>query len=329
MTNTIMTRTLGRSGLTVSALGLGCWPIGGEWIFEGKPDGWGSVDDDESVRAIQRALELGVTFFDTADIYGCGHSERVLGRALAGKRDKVVIATKFGFLFDEQTRQGGGQNLSPAYIRAACENSLQRLDTDYIDLYQMHCGVQTTVEAEEVITVLEELVNQGKIRSYGPSTDDVEIARIFARAPHCTAVQQQLNVFGGNDELIALCENQHLAVICRSPLAMGLLTGKYRDDQSLSPNDVRRYASWVDYFNKHRMQSWVARVDALRSIMTAEGRSATQGALAWIWARSNAAIPIPGFKSIAQVEENAAAMSFGPLNDQQMAEIAKLLELDY
>jgi aryl-alcohol dehydrogenase-like predicted oxidoreductase len=325
MRNTIMTRTLGRSGLTVSALGLGCWAIGGEWIFEDKPNGWGAVDDDESVRAIQRALDLGVTFFDTADIYGCGHSERVLGRALTDRRDKVVIATKFGYLFDEQTRQGGGQKLSPTYIRAACENSLRRLDTEYIDLYQMHCGVQTTAEAETVVAVMEDLVSQGKIRSYGPSSDDVETAQIFARAPHCTAVQQQLNVFGGNDELIALCENQNLAVICRSPLAMGLLTGKYRDNQALTANDMRRHTPWWEYFKDDRMHTWVARVDALRTILTDNGRSAAQGALAWIWAHSNAAIPIPGFKTVAQVEENVAAMHSGPLNDQQMAEIARLL----
>jgi aryl-alcohol dehydrogenase-like predicted oxidoreductase len=323
--NNTMTRTLGRSGITVSALGLGCWAIGGEFTFDGRPAGWGMVDDDESTRAIQRALDLGVTFFDTADIYGCGHSERVLGQALAGRRDKVVISTKFGHVFDEQTREGAGQNLSPSYIRAACENSLLRLGTDYIDLYQLHGGVRTAAEAEEVIVVLENLVSQGKIRFYGPSVDDVEIAQVFARAPHCTAVQQQLNVFGGNDELIALCEAQDLAVICRSPLAMGLLTGKYHDDQALPANDVRRHTPWWEYFKEGRMQEWVEKVDALRGILTAEGRTPAQGALAWIWARSNAAIPIPGFKTVAQVEENAAAMRSGPLNDQQMAAIARLI----
>ncbi len=325
MMNTTMTRTLGRSGVAVSALGLGCWAIGGEWTFEGKPAGWGKIDDDESVRAIHRALDLGITFFDTADVYGCGHSERVLGRALAGRRDKVVIATKFGNVFDEQTRQGAGQNLTPAYIQAACENSLLRLGTDYIDLYQAHGGVRTTAEAEEVIAVMEKLVSQGKIRFYGPSVDDVETAQVFARGPHCTAVQQQLNVFGGNDELIALCEAQDLAVICRSPLAMGLLTGKYRDDQALLANDVRRHTPWWEYFKEGKMQAWVEKVDTVRGILTAEGRTAAQGALAWIWARSHAALPIPGFKTVAQVEENAGAMRSGPLNDQQMAEITRLL----
>ena len=110
----------------VSALGLGCWAIGGPWTFDGQPAGWGEVDDDESIRAIRRALELGVALFDTADVYGCGHSERVLGRALGGRRDDVVIVTKVGNRFDEQTRTGGGADLSPAYLRRACEAEPQR-----------------------------------------------------------------------------------------------------------------------------------------------------------------------------------------------------------
>jgi aryl-alcohol dehydrogenase-like predicted oxidoreductase len=320
-----MIRTLGRSELQVSALGLGCWAIGGEWTFEGRPAGWGKINDEESVQAIRRALALGVTFFDTADVYGCGHSERILGRALAGNRDKVVIATKFGNVFDEQTRQGGGHNLTPAYIRAACENSLRRLGTDYIDLYQLHCGIQPGTEAEEVIAVLEALVSEGKIRFYGPSTDDVETARLFVRGAHCTAVQQQLNIFGGNDELLTLCEEQELAVICRTPLAMGLLTGKYQNDQTLTDNDVRRHTPWWEYFKEGRMQEWVAKVDAVREMLTSDGRTTVQGALAWIWARSHATIPIPGFKTVAQVEENAGAMRLDTLSEQQMNEIAAIL----
>ena len=124
-------RPLGsRSGIQVSALGLGCWAIGGPWTFDGRPAGWGPVDDAESIRAIHRAVDLGVTLFDTADVYGAGHSERVLGRALAGHRDEVVISTKFGLLFDEATREGGGDDVSPAYIRRACDATLERLDTD-------------------------------------------------------------------------------------------------------------------------------------------------------------------------------------------------------
>src|SRR5919204_4477087 len=149
-------RDLGtRTGVQVSALGLGCWAIGGPWTFNGQPAGWGEVDDEESVRAIRRALDLGVTLFDTADVYGAGHSERVLGRALAGRRDEVRIATKFGNTFDESTRQMTGQDSSPAYVRSACEASLRRLGTDRVDLYQLHVGDLAREAALEVREALD------------------------------------------------------------------------------------------------------------------------------------------------------------------------------
>ena len=134
----MLTRTLGRSGIKISAMGLGCWAIGGPFWRNGEPVGWGNVNDDESTKAIQRALEMGITFFDTAAVYGCGHSERVLGQALATRREKVIIATKFGQVFNEDTRQVTGYDTSPEAIVKECENSLRRLNTDYIDLYQCH-----------------------------------------------------------------------------------------------------------------------------------------------------------------------------------------------
>ena len=144
----LMRRTLGTaSGISVGAAGAGCWAIGGPWQFDGRPAGWGTVDDDESIRAIRRGLELGITLFDTADVYGCGHSERVLGRAVADHRDKVVISTKFGLQFDKATRTGAGADASPEAVRRACEASLRRLGTDRIDLYQLHAGADGRAEA--------------------------------------------------------------------------------------------------------------------------------------------------------------------------------------
>jgi aryl-alcohol dehydrogenase-like predicted oxidoreductase len=163
----VFTRRLGRSGIEVSALGIGCWAIGGPIYRDGKQSGWGEVDDNVSMRAIHRALEMGVTFLDTADIYGAGHSERVLAKALEGKRDQVVIATKFGNKFDEETRRAAGRDASPGYVRESCVASLRRLSTDRIDLYQLHIGDYDTSKAAEVMGVLEELVVEGKIRSYG------------------------------------------------------------------------------------------------------------------------------------------------------------------
>jgi aryl-alcohol dehydrogenase-like predicted oxidoreductase len=318
-----MRRRLGEaSGISVSPMGAGCWAIGGPWQFDGRPAGWGEVDDDESAAAIHRALDLGVTLFDTADVYGCGHSERVLGRALADRRDEVVIATKFGLRFDEASRTGAGADASPEYVRRACEASLRRLGTDRIDLYQLHAGADDRSAAAAVVEVLEALVAEGKVRSYGTANEALEVVETFAEGPHCVAVQQQLNVFGGNDAAIAACEEHGLAVLARSPLAMGLLTGKYRPGGPMPPaDDVRRDTPHWDYFDDDAFPSWSARVDAIRAALTSDGRTLVQGALAWIWARSPAAIPIPGFRTAAQIEENAGAMAAGPLDAAAMAAV--------
>ncbi len=327
--NTILTRELGRSGIRVSAMGLGCWAIGGPFWRGDTPVGWGEVDDAESIRAIHVALDMGVNFFDTADVYGAGHSERVLGQALKGRRDQVVIATKFSNVFNEETRQITGADASPAYIHQACEASLRRLDTDYIDLYQFHNGGYSPALAIEVRETLEVLVTEGKIRAYGWSTDDPERAKVFAEGSNCTAVQHQMNVLNDAADMVALCESLDLASINRGPLAMGLLTGKYKADSRLPSNDVRgeNAPAWMQYFKEGRPNPvFLDKLRAVREILTSEGRTLAQGALAWLWARSEQTIPIPGFKTVAQVKENCAAMQFGPLTPGQMQEIDTLLE---
>ena len=318
-----MRRELGKaSGISVGAVGAGCWAIGGPWEFDGRPAGWGAVDDDESIRAVHRAIDLGVTLFDTADVYGCGHSERVLGRAVAERRDEVVISTKFGLRFDEETRTGAGTDTSPEYVRRACEASLRRLGTDHVDVYQLHAGAEDRAAATEVVGVLEALVAEGKIRFYGTADESPEIVEAFAEGPHCVSVQQQLNVFGGNDAAIAACEDHGLAALARSPLAMGLLTGKYRPGGPMpADDDVRRDTPHWDYFDDDAFPTWSARVDAIRAALTSDGRTPVHGALAWIWARSPAAIPIPGFRTVAQIEENAGAATAGPLDADAMAAV--------
>ena len=216
-----MTRTLGRSGIQVSALGMGCWAIGGPFWRGETPSGWGEVDDEESIRAIHRALELGVTFFDTANVYGAGHSERVLARALKGKRAQVVIATKFSNVFDETTRQVTGADATPPGIRRACEDSLRRLDTDVIDLYQFHDNGYPADQSGPLLETLEDLVRQGKIRAYGWSTDFPDRARAFAEGKNCTSIQFMLNVLDDNAEVIAVCEKNGLAAINRGSACHG------------------------------------------------------------------------------------------------------------
>ena len=324
-----MKRTLGRSGIEVSALGMGCWAIGGPFWSGETPLGWGMVDDEESVRAIHAALELGVTLFDTANVYGAGHSEKVLGRALAGRREKVVIATKFSNVFDENSRQVTGQDATPAGIRSACEASLRRLGTDYIDLYQFHDNGFPADEADPVRETLEGLAKEGKIRAYGWSTDFADRAEVFAKGPKCSSVQLQLNVLDDNPAVIAVCEKHNLAALNRGPLAMGLLTNKYTSETKPSTDDVRGAKSpeWMKYFQGGKPSAeWLSKRDAVKDILTTKGRSVSQGALAWLWARSAKTLPIPGFRTVAQVKENAAAMEFGPLSGDQMTEIARILE---
>jgi aryl-alcohol dehydrogenase-like predicted oxidoreductase len=324
----VLLRKLGRSNIDISAVGMGCWAIGGPFWTGDKALGWGDVDDEQSVKSVHRALSLGVTFFDTADVYGAGHSERILAKALEGQRDKVIIATKFGNVYDEKTKQLTGNDASAEYILKACDASLKRLDTDYIDLYQFHLNGFGPDGAEKVVEVLEKLVENGKIRYYGWSTDYPERAAIFAKGDHCAAIQCQLNVLDDNPELVALCEKENLACINRGPLAMGLLTGKYTPDSDFPENDVRGAHSpdWMKYFKEGRMSpDFFEKVKQIREILTSEGRTLAQGALAWLWGRSPDTIPIPGFKNIEQVEENAGAMQFGPLNETQMKEIDKLL----
>ena len=321
-------RTLGRSGIEVSPLGLGCWAIGGPFWAGETPLGWGEVDDDESIRAIHAALEYGVNFFDTANVYGAGHSERVLARALAGRRKQVVIATKFNAVFDETTRQVTGSDSSPAGIRRACEDSLRRLETEYIDLYQFHDNGFPAEQAGPVRETLEALVAEGKIRAYGWSTDFPESAEFFAQGEHCATIQAELNVLDDNPGIVAICEKYNLAAINRGPLAMGLLTGKYSAEVKPSADDVRGEKSpeWMKYFkNGQPSAGYMQKINAVGEILTSGGRTLSQGALAWLWARSEKAIPIPGFRTVKQVAENCQALEFGPLTSEQFQEIEQIL----
>jgi aryl-alcohol dehydrogenase-like predicted oxidoreductase len=326
-----MTRKLGRSNIEVSALGLGCWAIGGElWDGNDNPLGYGKVDDNQSIEAIRKGIELGIDFFDTADVYGAGHSEQILGRALKGYRNRIAIATKFGSFFNEETKTAGFSEpkISPGYIKRACEASLKRLGTDYIDLYQLHAWSIDKDKIDSVIDTLESLVKRGLIRAYGWSTDWMEGARIFVRDSNCAAIQHQMNVFIEAKEVLELCENNNLASIVRSPLAMGLLSGKYNSSTKLPENDIRRKEpEWLLYFKQGTPdEEFLKKLDSIREILTSNGRTLVQGALAWIWGRSSCTIPIPGFKTVKQVEENAKAMEFGPLTAEQMNEIDNLIE---
>jgi aryl-alcohol dehydrogenase-like predicted oxidoreductase len=322
------TRTLGRSGITVSALGLGCWAIGGPLHDTTSQYGWGTTDDDESIRGIRRAYDLGVTFYDTASNYGAGHSERLLGKAVAGFRDQIVLASKWGHTFTEAPREATGTDASPEYLRSCLQGSLHRLGTDYIDLYQLHINDLSIPRALDLLPTLEALVTAGQIRAYAWSTDDPARAAAFAEAgAHCTAIQHDQSVLHDNADMIAVCEAAALASINRGPLAMGLLSGKYHDGRTVTATDVRSQPlEWMTYFRDGAgAPEWLDRVSAVRDALTADGRTLAQGALGWLWTRSDATIPIPGYRTVAQVEENARALELGPLPADQFAAVEKLL----
>jgi len=323
----MLKRTLGKSRLEVSALGMGCWAIGGPWMWaqpggEPFPAGWGDTDDEESIRAIRAAMDVGVDFFDTAANYGAGHSEVLLGRALKGRREKAVIATKFGHIVNEEKKiVYGDPDQIIQNVRTDVENSLRRLQTDFIDIYQLHAGDYDPKLALELQIILEELVSAGKLRWYGWSTDVVESAREFANGEHCTSIQFRLNALFDNVEMRKICADFDLGGINKDPLNRGILTGKFNSKSTFPRNDIR---SGTD-FSSAEIQNRLKIVDEVRDILTSGGRTMAQGALAYIWALDERMIPIPGFKSVKQVRENAGAMEFGPLTEEQVKEIQSIV----
>ncbi|HEY5729554.1 MAG TPA: aldo/keto reductase [Anaerolineales bacterium] len=322
----MLKRTLGKSKLEVSALGMGCWAIGGPWTWdqpgrEPYPAGWGDTDDEESIRAVHAALDMGVNFFDTAANYGAGHSEVVLGRALKGRRNKVVIATKFGHIVNEEKKVVyGDPDQIIRNVRTDVENSLRRLQTDYIDIYQLHEGGYDPGLAVELRVILEELVSAGKIRWYGWSTDIVDNARVFADGEHCASIQFRLNAIFDNADMRKVCAEFDLGGINKDPLNKGILTGKYNTNSRFADNDIRSRADFSDPELAKRFDL----VDELHAIFTSNGRTMAQGALAYIWALDERMVPIPGFKSVKQVQDNAGALEFGPLTKMQVKEIQEI-----
>jgi aryl-alcohol dehydrogenase-like predicted oxidoreductase len=312
------------NGRTIPRLGMGCWAIGGPFYAGDVPLGWGDVDDRESIAAVHRALDLGIRFFDTASNYGAGHSEEVLGEALRG-RDEVIIATKFGFATDPATKQATGAFADPDFIRASVETSLKRLRRERLDLLQFHINDFPPEQSDVVFDTLDALRSEGKIDAYGWSTDYPDRAARHAKRPGFVAVQHNMNVFAPASELISVIEANNLISINRGPLAMGLLSGKFKPDQTLGAKDVRSASAsldWMIYFRDGRIApEYAGRLDAVRELLRSGGRTLTQGALGWLWAKSSRTLPIPGFRTVAQVEENAGALDKGPLPASVMAEI--------
>ncbi len=321
----MITRTLW-NGHKIPALGLGCWAIGGPFYSGTTPLGWGEVDDKESIRAIHCAVDLGIRFFDTAQAYGTGRSELVLGEALESRPD-VLIGTKVGHGIETETKQMKGNEISAQAIEASIDASLQRLRRTRIDLVHLHLNSLPIAEAEGVFDTLDRLKSAGKIDVYGWSTDYPDRAVAYADRPAFVSVQHAMNVFFRADALLPVVEKHNLLSINRSPLAMGLLGGKYGAGSAMGKGDIRSQTmQWMRYFKQGKVAPDYARqLDAVRELLRVDGRSLAQGAIGWLWGHSSYTLPIPGFRTVAQVQDLAGALDKGPLPQSVMDQIEDVI----
>lgn len=327
------TRSLWPDGPRVSALGLGTWALGGPSSAGDQPLGWGSRwDADEARRVVRAASDAGITLFDTADAYGAGTAERVLGDALGpltgSRRDEVTIVSKWGNTIDEGSRQLTGQDPSPSYVRQALRASLDRLGTGHLDLYLLHLSGLDADRAAVLLGTLEDLVHEGLVRGYGWSTDDPGLAGSWVGQAEVRAMEFEVNVVHDAAEMIDLCQTAGLSGLVRGPLGHGLLTGAHpRGSRIEDLQDFRRRSpDWLTYFSDGRPDDELAmRAEAVQDVLRSDGRTLVQGALAWLWGRSEVLLPVPGARTVAQMQENAAALDKGPLTHEQMSEVAELL----
>ncbi len=326
-------RILGKSNLEVTALGLGCMRLA-TWQMGGKSFNFGKIDETEAISAIHMAIDAEINVFDTAAVYGAGSNEKLLGKAIKNRRDKVIVISKGGYHIDDARNMvvsRSGEEIidwkdvtespdileSPQDIKKICEGSLKRLDIDYIDFYLLHTFFQNDKfdleKAAQIRDSLEELVQEGKIRWYGWSTDWPHQAEVFMKGKHCACVMQDLSVLSGNEETLKLCENNNLASINRTPLGGGTWLTENK------PGDISYRGEVMDEKQIEQMKS-------LKDVLTSDGRNIVQGLIGWLWARSSITIPIPGWDNKEHIKGLIGALEYGPLNSEQMSEIERIKE---
>ncbi|MGN6182685.1 MAG: aldo/keto reductase [Thermoanaerobaculia bacterium] len=295
-------RKLGTTDITVSEIGFGAWAIGGSTDAGGTPVGWGKTNDDDSLAAIRRARELGVTFFDTADSYGFGRSESLLGIVLSRRRSEVVIATKVGVVRGPDGRLT--KDFSARHITQAVDGSLRRLRTDYIDLYQLHNPSLDDLRHDEIHETMDRLQETGKIRFWGVSVSTPEDGIAIINKNWGYALQVLYNVLNQAPakELFPLAKQKGYGIIARVPLASGLMSGKFRPDTVFPKDDVRQ-----NFLTPKRLEEVIPRVDEAKSIIGGSARSLAEAALRFTLADDAVSTTIPGARNVRQVEMNAAA----------------------
>lgn len=305
-------KALGSQGLQAAELGLGCM---------GMSEFYGPRNDEESLRTLDRALELGISFWDTADAYGPYLNEVLVGKALKGKRDQVTLATKFGIVRDPDNPTRRGFNGTPAYVKSACEASLKRLDTERIDLYYLH-RVDPNTPIEETAGAMGQLVKEGKIRAIGLS----EVTAATLRRAHAvypvTAVQTEYSLWSREpeEEILDTCKELGIAFVAYSPLGRGFLTGQIKKFEDLAADDYRRYSPRFQGDNFQKNLELVAKIGQLAA---QKGCTPSQLALAWVLARGEHIFPIPGTKRVSFLEENAGALKVS-LTAQELTAIDQI-----
>ena len=314
-------RTLGRTGWNISAIGFGAWGIGG--------DAWGSTDDKSSLAALHRALDSGVNFIDTADVYGDGHSERLVAQVRKERGERIIIATKAGRRLDPHVAAGFTRENLTSFV----ERSLRNLETDALDLLQLHCPPSEVYEMPEVFAILDDLVQAGKLRFYGVSVERVDEALKAITYPNVQSVQIIFNMFRLKpaEEFFAAARAHQVGILARVPLASGLLTGKLRADSSFPQNDHRNYNRHGEAFDQGETFSGVEYATGLQAVeelrpLIPQGATLAQLALRWILMFPEVTTAIPGAKTPAQATDNVQAAQLPSLNPATMRRVQEIYD---
>ncbi len=311
----------------IAPLGMGCWPIGGTMFYGDQTSGYHGSDDTQSLRTIHAALDNGIRLFDTAAAYGTGHAERLLAQGLSGHPDAIVV-TKIGLAIDEAARRIIGPDTDPDHVIPAIDRCLQRLQRDRIDIVLLHLNALPPDEAMPIFDAMETARQAGKIRAYGWSTDFSDSVKALAGRDAAIGIEHAMNVFFDAPAIQRTIEAEDRIAFIRSPLAMGLLSGKYDAATVMPKDDIRSTdQDFMAYYRGGKPNpELLSKLAAVRELLQTGGRTLVQGALCWLWAKSDRNMPLPGARTVAQMTETAGALAHGKLPPETMAEIETLID---